>query len=99
MQKNTIYKIKDLLTLIITVSTVVGLGITVLNFLILNRIQPLSDSLETLTKEVYAVEEEHKGFVKNDVFSESQRRQDEANASIIHRLDLISGRLDKLLLK
>lgn len=52
--------------------------------------------LDEITKTVQANGEEHKNMVSIEVFKQYQDGINQRQADIIHRLDLISGRLDSI---
>ena len=98
-QKFKISSLGTFLSLVISLATVISLAISVLNYYVLNNISPVISSLEKIDIRVMAIEKEIPAHAtKSDLteyFSTLKQRDDD----IIHRLDLISNRLDRFVIK
>ena len=85
-------KFKDNLGTIIAVCTILGVGISVLNFYILTSISPIENR-------VTALEDSNNKFMPLDLSTEKWRNNDLQHAIIEKKLDLIDVKIDRLLLK
>lgn len=83
-----------LLSLIISGATVAILALNVLNFLTLNSIQPVLTSLGKLDLRVKAIEEEIPTHATKTEIQYYFNKLETKDNDIVHRLDIISGRLD-----
>ena len=85
-------KFKDNLGVIIAICTILGVGISVLNFYILTSISPIENR-------VRALEELSIKFMPLDLATEKWKNNDSQHISIEKKLDLIDTKVDLLLQK
>ena len=85
-------KFKDNLGVIIAISTILGMGISVVNFYILASISPLATRVE-------ALEENNARFMPLDLSMEKWKNNDLQHTVIEKKLDLIDTKIDLLLQK
>jgi len=85
-------KFKDNLGVIIAICTILGVGISVINFFILTSVAPL----ETRVK---ALENLNDKFMPLDLSLEKWKNNDLQHTVIDNKLNLIDTKIDRLLLK
>ncbi len=102
-QKFKLSNMGAIMSLVVSVATVIGLCVSLLNFVILNQLSPVATGLEKLDLRVQAVEITNTDDISTTDFRNEMTilRGEMAtrDGDIIHRLDLISGRLDKIIIK
>ena len=83
-------KFKENLGAIIAICTILGVGIGVLNFFILTSISPIE-------KRVVALENEQIKFMPLDLSLEKWNNNEADHTSIEKKLDILDGKIDRLL--
>ena len=83
-------KFKDNLGAIIAICTILGVGIGILNFFILTSISPIE-------KRVVALEKEQTKFMPLDLSLEKWNNNEADHTSIEKKLDILDGKIDRLL--
>ena len=99
LQKFKLSGSSAILSFVVSIATVVGLGISILNFLILNNLSPVVSSLEKVDMRVQAIEKGVPFYATKDELKDYFAQSKQRDEDIIHRLDIISGRLDKIAFK
>lgn len=94
---------KEILSVITAVAAVFAVVIGGINYLTLNSIQPVLAHLQELDMQVAAIDKANQDDVSQsdfqNVVSTIRAEMKTRDEDIIHRLDIISGRLDTLLRK
>ena len=83
-------KFKENLGAIIAICTILGVGIGILNFFILTSISPIE-------KRVVALENEQIKFMPLDLSLEKWKNNEADHTSIEKKLDILDGKIDRLL--